>query len=241
VLTEQWGWGKTATRVMQSGIQGKGLFAVRDYAPSDMVIEYVGEVVGQRVADQRYVDGRTPTATSACADGPHLCIRLRQWFLSYTHTHTYTRTHAHTLLVSTCVHGREALYEHKCLGTYMFRLDHDRIIDATFAGNAARFINHSCAVRVAHKHARPAVAEDARARTDGSPRRGGATELWGRWTSQPNCYARIVVVEGEKKVVIFADRVIRAGEEFTYDYKLPIEQHKLLCHCGAATCRGTMN
>ena len=39
---------------MQSGIQGKGLFATRDFAPHDMVIEYVGEVVGQRVADQRY-------------------------------------------------------------------------------------------------------------------------------------------------------------------------------------------
>ena len=43
---------------------------------------------------------------------------------------------------------REALYERKGLGTYMFRLDHDRIIDATFVGNAARFINHSCAVCV---------------------------------------------------------------------------------------------
>jgi len=30
----------------------------------------------------------------------------------------------------------------------MFRLDHDRIIDATFWGNAARFINHSCDVRL---------------------------------------------------------------------------------------------
>ena len=58
---------------------------------------------------------------------------------------------------------------------------------------------------------------------------------------QPNCYARIVGIEGDKKVVIFADRCIRAGEEFTYDYKLPIEEHKLLCHCGAAQCRGTMN
>ena len=48
-------------------------------------------------------------------------------------------------------------------------------------------------------------------------------------------------IEGDKKVVIFADRIIRAGEEFTYDYKLPIEEHKLLCHCGAAQCRGTMN
>ena len=43
-----------ATRVMQSGIQGKGLFALRDFARDDMVIEYVGEIVGQRVADKRY-------------------------------------------------------------------------------------------------------------------------------------------------------------------------------------------
>lgn len=39
---------------MQSGIQGKGLFALRDFARDDMVIEYVGEIVGQRVADKRY-------------------------------------------------------------------------------------------------------------------------------------------------------------------------------------------
>jgi len=39
---------------------------------------------------------------------------------------------------------RELEYDNKGLGTYMFRLDHDRIVDATFCGNAARFINHSC-------------------------------------------------------------------------------------------------
>lgn len=38
------------------------------------------------------------------------------------------------------------MYDEKGIGTYMFRLDHDRIIDATFAANAARFINHSCTV-----------------------------------------------------------------------------------------------
>lgn len=30
------------------------------------------------------------------------------------------------------------------VGCYMFRLDESTVIDATFAGNAARFINHSC-------------------------------------------------------------------------------------------------
>jgi histone-lysine N-methyltransferase SETD1 len=29
---------------------------------------------------------------------------------------------------------------------YMFRIDHDRIVDATRTGNQARFINHSCEV-----------------------------------------------------------------------------------------------
>lgn len=29
-------------------------------------------------------------------------------------------------------------------GIYMFRLDEDRVIDATLAGGLARYINHSC-------------------------------------------------------------------------------------------------
>jgi len=43
----------------------------------------------------------------------------------------------------------------------MFRLDHDRIIDATFVGNAARFINHSCAVWVPCRPPSTAVAQPA--------------------------------------------------------------------------------
>lgn len=33
-------------------------------------------------------------------------------------------------------------------GTYMFRMDDDRVIDATRAGSIANLINHSCEVRV---------------------------------------------------------------------------------------------
>jgi SET domain-containing protein len=61
---------------------------------------------------------------------------------------------------------------------------------------------------------------------------------------QPNCYSKIIQVDGEKHIVIFAQRTIRAGEELTYDYKMPIEkqvENKVLCGCGTATCRGYMN
>jgi SET domain-containing protein len=32
----------------------------------------------------------------------------------------------------------------------------------------------------------------------------------------PNCSAKIIQVQGEKKIVIYADRFIAAGEEITY-------------------------
>lgn len=39
---------------------------------------------------------------------------------------------------------REKLYEAKNRGIYMFRLDEDRVVDATLSGGLARYINHSC-------------------------------------------------------------------------------------------------
>lgn len=44
---------------------------------------------------------------------------------------------------------REKRYEDEGIGSsYMFRVDHDTIIDATKCGNFARFINHSCNVSI---------------------------------------------------------------------------------------------
>eukprot|EP00188_Purpureofilum_apyrenoidigerum_P001926 Plantae.Rhodophyta-Purpureofilum_apyrenoidigerum.ctg2114.p1 GENE.Plantae.Rhodophyta-Purpureofilum_apyrenoidigerum.ctg2114~~Plantae.Rhodophyta-Purpureofilum_apyrenoidigerum.ctg2114.p1 ORF type:complete len:1354 (+),score=138.93 Plantae.Rhodophyta-Purpureofilum_apyrenoidigerum.ctg2114:538-4599(+) len=40
--------------------------------------------------------------------------------------------------------GREAYYDSRGIGCYMFRVDARTIIDATMTGNYARFINHSC-------------------------------------------------------------------------------------------------
>ena len=42
---------------------------------------------------------------------------------------------------------RERFYEKIGIGSsYLFRVDEDTILDATFVGNKARFINHSCDV-----------------------------------------------------------------------------------------------
>ena len=44
---------------------------------------------------------------------------------------------------------REKRYEAIGIGSsYLFRIDHDDIIDATKMGNKARFINHSCNVSI---------------------------------------------------------------------------------------------
>ncbi|XP_063066868.1 histone-lysine N-methyltransferase SETD1B-A isoform X2 [Engraulis encrasicolus] len=98
---------------------------------------------------------------------------------------------------------REKRYEEEGIGSsYMFRVDHDTIIDATKCGNFARFINHSC---------------------------------------NPNCYAKVISVESQKKIVIYSKQPISVNEEITYDYKFPIEDVKIPCLCGAENCRGTLN
>ncbi|CAL2037350.1 unnamed protein product [Caenorhabditis brenneri] len=58
---------------------------------------------------------------------------------------------------------------------------------------------------------------------------------------QPNCYAKVLTIEGEKRIVIYSRSTINKGEEITYDYKFPIEEDKIDCLCGAKTCRGYLN
>lgn len=45
----------------------------------------------------------------------------------------------------------------------------------------------------------------------------------------------------DKKIAIFAKRVILPGEELTYDYKFPFEEEKIKCNCGSSKCRGSLN
>nr|XP_008121074.2 PREDICTED: LOW QUALITY PROTEIN: histone-lysine N-methyltransferase 2A [Anolis carolinensis] len=60
---------------------------------------------------------------------------------------------------------------------------------------------------------------------------------------EPNCFSRVINIDGQKHIVIFAMRKIFRGEELTYDYKFPIEDasNKLPCNCGAKKCRRFLN
>lgn len=117
---------------------------------------------------------------------------------------------------------REKHYELEGMNSnYMFRVDSDTIVDATKCGNLARFINHSCDVR----------------RND----RSRSNEMFFAFFFQPNCYAKIIPVESQKKIVIYSKRDIRLGEEITYDYKFPLEEQKIPCRCGTPVCRGSLN
>lgn len=64
----------------------------------------------------------------------------------------------------------------------------------------------------------------------------------------PNCIAKIV--DGKppdkhlKRVIIIAQRDIKAREEITYDYQFPLEldlEARIPCNCGSLLCRGFMN
>lgn len=99
--------------------------------------------------------------------------------------------------------NREKRYAQQGIGSsYLFRVDHDTIIDATKLGNLARFINHCCT---------------------------------------PNCYAKVITIESQKKIVIYSKQAIGMNEEITYDYKFPLEENKIPCLCGTENCRGTLN
>eukprot|EP00899_Mesostigma_viride_P005814 jgi/Mesvir1/15233/Mv06459-RA.1 len=58
---------------------------------------------------------------------------------------------------------------------------------------------------------------------------------------EPNCYSRIVTVDGIDHICICALKDIAAWEELCYDYRFHSEDERLQCNCGAAKCRGTVN
>lgn len=137
--------------------------------------------------------------------------------------------------------NREKRYAQQGIGSsYLFRVDHDTIIDATKCGNLARFINHCCTVslktlnndlpltcfRYGLMLSSAAVAHQS---VDAFP------------PLQPNCYAKVITIESQKKIVIYSKQPIAVNEEITYDYKFPLEENKIPCLCGTENCRGTLN
>ncbi|KAF2702943.1 hypothetical protein K504DRAFT_508572 [Pleomassaria siparia CBS 279.74] len=144
---------KKLVKFDRSAIHNWGLYAQESITVNDMIIEYVGEKVRQRVADLR-----------------------------------------------------EAKYDIQGVGSsYLFRIDEDTVVDATKMGGIARFINHSCT---------------------------------------PNCTAKIIRVDGTKRIVIYALRDIGKDEELTYDYKFEREMDatdRIPCLCGSIGCKGFLN
>ncbi|KAI9814120.1 MAG: histone methyltransferase set1 [Thelocarpon impressellum] len=60
----------------------------------------------------------------------------------------------------------------------------------------------------------------------------------------PNCTAKIIKVEGSKRIVIYALRDIAQNEELTYDYKFEREfdsDDRIPCLCGSTGCKGFLN
>ena len=95
-LTSRFQFRKKQLKFARSGIHDWGLFALEPIAAEEMVIEYVGSIIRQPVADLR-----------------------------------------------------EKQYESSGIGSsYLFRVDHENVIDATKVGNLARFINHCCSVSI---------------------------------------------------------------------------------------------
>ncbi|PYI23325.1 histone H3-K4 methyltransferase Set1 [Aspergillus violaceofuscus CBS 115571] len=60
----------------------------------------------------------------------------------------------------------------------------------------------------------------------------------------PNCTAKIIKVDGSKRIVIYALRDIERDEELTYDYKFEREwdsDDRIPCLCGSSGCKGFLN
>jgi SET domain-containing protein len=119
---------------------------------------------------------------------------------------------------------REKQYDAKGIGCYMFRIDDENVIDATFKGNITRFVNHCCEVFFYYLFLFYFSLVSFSA---------CCTYLLYFYFiflsflfflcctyllfSQPNCIARVHTIEGKKHILLFTKRAVATGEELTYD------------------------
>jgi histone-lysine N-methyltransferase SETD1 len=94
---------------------------------------------------------------------------------------------------------REKAYERQGIGSsYLFRVDEDLVVDATKKGN----LGLVCMV--------VSRIDTAQSLTHSS------TSRLINHCCAPNCTARIITINGVKKIVIYAKTVIEPGDEVTY-------------------------
>ena len=95
---------------------------------------------------------------------------------------------------------REKVYERQGIGSsYLFRIDEDLVVDATKKGNLGYVLRTSCH----HHHTlTPYFFRTLRRLINHS--------------CDPNCTAKIITINAEKKIVIYAKQDIELGDEITY-------------------------
>ncbi len=60
----------------------------------------------------------------------------------------------------------------------------------------------------------------------------------------PNCVAKTISLNGSNRIVMYAKKPLRPGDELTYDYKFPLEKNpekRVKCLCGSNICRKFLN
>lgn len=114
-------------------------------AADEMVIEYVGQNIRQVIAPHR---PRLLHITSCILSQRSIIAALltqNAHFLSLLAVGSLNQRLC--FLSKMVADNREKRYAQQGIGSsYLFRVDHDTIIDATKCGNLARFINHCCTV-----------------------------------------------------------------------------------------------
>jgi histone-lysine N-methyltransferase SETD1 len=93
---------------------------------------------------------------------------------------------------------REKAYERQGIGSsYLFRIDEDLVVDATKKGNLGYVLRASC-----HHYTLNPFLFILRRLINHS--------------CDPNCTAKIITINSEKKIVIYAKQDIELGDEITY-------------------------
>ncbi|KAJ6336587.1 hypothetical protein OIU76_006463 [Salix suchowensis] len=130
---------------------------------------------------------------------------------------------------------RERLYEKMGIGSsYLFRLD-DGYVQSAFITIA--FYYMMFVISCERKYRLYVLPKLCRL----MPQNVGGIARFINHSCEPNCYTKVISVEGQKKIFIYAKRHIAAGEEITYNYKFPLEDKKIPCNCGSRKCRGSLN